>query len=111
MDIELMLVRAIESSSTFPNGPLRDRERFTGCGIATILGDHIERRRSILSEKAPDDQARLRAFIANLSPYVGRELVGGCLWTPTHRYWVWVDPKEERLLHWEEYARSSRTNS
>jgi hypothetical protein len=58
MDIELMLLRAIELSSEFPKIALRDRERLTGCEATTIMEQHIEQRRLLLAKKPPDEVQR-----------------------------------------------------
>jgi hypothetical protein len=110
MNIEPQLLGAIEASPTFPRSAILGRERFTGCGSTIIKAESIEQRNALL-EKNPDDQTRrrLECFIAGLSPYVGKVTIGGCLWTATHRYWIFVDPETERLLHWEEYPRDSPT--
>jgi hypothetical protein len=108
MDIEQTLIRAIESSQRFPKNAFLEWERFTGCKETTVLAENVEKR-SVLLDQSPaiDTRLRLEAFVANLSPWIGKKLIGGCLWTPTHRYWVFVDPMEEKLVHWEEYPRGT----
>jgi hypothetical protein len=108
MDIEAILQVAIESSPDFPKQWWRDRQRFTGCGTSSLTQENIDQRKRLLeSNPAPERRRQLEAFVANLLPWVGKELVGGCLWTPTHRVWLWADPKDNRLIHWAEYLRSS----
>jgi hypothetical protein len=106
MNIEALLLRAIEASPNFPRSAILGRERFTGCESTVIAAENIEQRK-VLLQKNPDSQtrSRLESFVAGLSPFIGKVAIGGCLWTATHRYWIFVDPETERLLHWEEYPR------
>jgi hypothetical protein len=108
MNIEELLLRAVTSSPTFPAHAVKEPRRFTGCDTFTVTAEGIENRKILLA-KNPDesDRQRLESFIAGLSPFVGKVAIGGCLWTATHRYWVFADTEGERLLHWEAYPRDT----
>ena len=107
MCIEARLLRALERSTPFPKEAVRTLERFTGCGSVLIKPEGIEWRKALAAKSASSEvRAKMARFVTGLSPYIGRVVIGGCLWTATHRYWVSVDPESEEVFHWEEVRRN-----
>jgi hypothetical protein len=100
-----MTIRAIRSATNDLSAAFEEVIKITGIGSDVMRAEYIELRQRELDEhRQLDCHEEFRQYVTDLTPWIGRELIGSAFWTDSHRFKVRVDPSTGSIVHWWRYG-------